>query len=271
VQRLPTGDEDVIQRDNLATPKVQARALRGLAQMTQSLGEHARARTLLDEALMLYRQVGDEDGVAKCLNNLGALVWRSEGDLERATALFEESVALLKRLAENRVGQGVAVPLSNLAQIAEVRGDFAEARRLAEESLVAARVEKNDVSVAEALEGLAWLALLESHHETAAQLAEEALRIVLSISALASTDSMMIAVLLHASRRNPEDAARLVGAILKQDQRPGLPPWEEDAVYSRRIAALKRDIGQDRYAALRAEGTALSWDDAVELVARALD
>jgi tetratricopeptide (TPR) repeat protein len=145
VQRLPTGDEDVIQRDNLATPKVQARALRGLAQMTQSLGEHARARTLLDEALMLYRQVGDEDGVAKCLNNLGALVWRSEGDLERATALFEESVALLKRLAENRVGQGVAVPLSNLAQIAEVRGDFAEARRLAEESLAAARVEKNDV------------------------------------------------------------------------------------------------------------------------------
>jgi hypothetical protein len=78
-------------------------------------------------------------------------------------------------------------------------------------------------------------------------------------------------VLLHASRRNPEDAVRLVGAIRGRDQSLGLPPWEEDPVYSRRIAALERDIGQDRYAALRAEGTALSWDDAMELVARALD
>ena len=81
----------------------------------------------------------------------------------------------------------------------------------------------------------------------------------------------MIAGLLHASRRNPEDAVRLVGAILGQDQRLGLPPLEEDPVYSRRIAALERGIGHDRYAALHAEGTALSWDDAVELVARALD
>jgi predicted ATPase len=263
--------EEAVQRGNRGPPKVQARALRGLSVMTDSLGDYARARTLLDEALMLYRQVGDDDGVAKCLNNLGRLVWRSEGDLERATALYKESIALSNRLAEHPAGSGVAVSLSNLAQIAEVRGDFVEGRRLAEESLVAARIEENDVSVAEALEGLAWLALFERHHETAAQLAEEALRIVLNIGALGSADSMMIAVLFHASRRNPEDATRLVGAILGQDQRLGLPPWEEDPVYSRRIAALERDIGQDRYATLRAEGAALSWDNALELVARALD
>ena len=263
--------EEAVRRGNRGSPRVRARALRGLAVMTDSLGGHARARTLLDEALMLYRQLGDDDGVAKCLNNLGGLVWRSEGDLDRATALYEESIALRKRLGEHPAWSGVAISLSNLAQIAEVRGDFAEGRRLAEESLAAARVEQNDVSTAEALEGLAWLALLECQHETAAQHAEEALRIVLNIGALGSADSMMIAVLLHASRRNPEDATRLVGAILGQDQRLGLPPWEEDPVYSRRIATLKRDIGQDRYATLRAEGAALSLDDAVELVARALD
>jgi tetratricopeptide (TPR) repeat protein len=263
--------EEAVRRDNGGSPRVRARALRGLAVMTQFLGDHEGARSLLDEALMLYRQVGDEDGVAKCLNNLGGLVWRSEGDLDRATALYEESVALSKRLAEQRAGPGVAVALCNLAQIAEVQGDFAEGRRLAEESLAAARVEQNDVSTAEALEGLAWLALFERHHETAAQLADDALRIVLNIGALGSADSMMIAVLLHASRRNPEDATRLVGAILGQDQRLGLPPLEEDMVYSRRFAALERDLGQDRYTALRAEGAALSLDDAVELVARALD
>jgi hypothetical protein len=137
--------------------------------------------------------------------------------------------------------------------------------------LGAARVEANDLSVADALEGLAWLDLFERNHETAAQLAEEALRIVLNIGGPGSADSMMIAVLLHASRRNPEDAVRLVGAILGKDRRLDLPPWEEDPVYSHRIAALERDIGQDRYAALRSEGAAHSWDDAVELVIRALD
>jgi predicted ATPase len=263
--------EEAVRPGNPGSPRIQARALRGLALMTESLGDHARARTLLDQALMLYRQIGDDDGVAKCLNNLAGLVWRSEGDLERATALYKEALALRKPLAEDPAESGVAILLGNLAQIAEVRGDFAEARRLAEESLVAARVEENDLSVADALEGLAWLDLFERNHETAAQLAEEALRIVLNIGGPGSADSMMIAVLLHASRRNPEDAVRLVGAILGKDRRLDLPPWEEDPVYSHRIAALERDIGQDRYAALRSEGAAHSWDDAVELVIRALD
>jgi predicted ATPase len=64
--------EEAVQRGNMGAPRVQARALRGLAQMTESLGDHARARTLLDQALMLYRQVGDDDGVAKSKQPRGA-------------------------------------------------------------------------------------------------------------------------------------------------------------------------------------------------------
>jgi predicted ATPase len=262
--------EEAVRRGDRGSPSVRARALRGLAAMTSALGDDARARTLLDEALELYRQLGDDDGVSKCLNNLGALLdWGVEPD--RAAALFEESLALRKGLAERHVGPpGLATPLGNLAQLAEFRGDFVEGRRLAEESLAAARVEENDVSVVEALEELAWLALFERRHDAAAKLADEALQIVLAMGALGDADSMMAAALLHASRRNPEDAARLVGAALGQYQRLGNPLGEE-TVYSRRFATLDRDIGQERYAALRAEGTALSLDDAMELVVRALD
>lgn len=262
--------EEAIRRGDRGSLPVQARALRGLASMTESLGDDARARTLLEKALKLYRQVGDVDGVAKCLNNLGGLVWTSEGDLERATALFEESVALRKRLAEHRAGPGVAVPLGNLAQLAEFRGDFAEGRRLAEESLAAARVEENDVSVAEALEELAWLAVFEGRYDAAMPLADEALRIMLRIGTPGDADCMLIAALVNASRENREDAARLVGATLGQYRSLG-SPLREGTVYSRRFAALERHIGQERYAALRAEGETLSRDDVLELVVRALD
>jgi predicted ATPase len=261
--------EEAIRRSDRGVSTRRARALRGLAVMTSSLGDDARARALLDEALELYRQVGDDDGVARCLNSLGGLVW--EEDLERAAALFEESVALQKGLAEHHAGSGMAVALGNLAHVAEIRGDFAEGRRLAEESLAAAHVEENDVSVAEALETLAWLALFERRHDAAAHLADEALRTVLGIGALGDADSMMIAVPLHASRGKTEDAARLVGAALAQYQRLGIGPLGEETVYSRRFAVLEGDIGQERYEALCAEGAALSLDDAVGLVVRALD
>jgi predicted ATPase len=261
--------EEAIRRSDRSAAAARARALRGLAAMTSSLGDDGHARTLLDEALELYRQVGDDDGVARCLNNLGLLVW--EEDLERAAALFEESVALWKGLAEQHAGWGMAVPLGNLAQVAEIRGDFAAGRRLAEESLAAARDEENDLSVAEALETLAWLALFERRHNAAAQLADEALRIVLGIGALGDADSMLIAVPLYASRGKTEDAARLVGAALAQYQRVGVGPLGDETVYSRRFAVLEGDMGQERYAALRAEGAALSLDDAVGLAVRALD
>jgi predicted ATPase len=264
--------EEAVRCDDRSSSPVRARALRGLAALTSALGDDARTRTLLDEALELYRQVGDDDGVAKCLNNLGGLAWTSEGDLERATMLFEESVVLAKRLAaERRAGPGVAVQLGNLAQLAEVRGDFVQGRRLAEESLAAARVEENDISGAEALETLAWLALFEHRYDAAAEYADEALRIVLGIGALGNADSMLIAVVLHASRRNPLDAARLVGATQGQDQRLDLPPLGEDKVYSPRFAALEQEIGRERYDTLCAEGAALSTDDVLELVVRALD
>jgi predicted ATPase/class 3 adenylate cyclase len=251
--------EEAIQRSGTDSSAAQARALQGLSAITSEFGDYGRARILLEKALELYRQLEDDEGVARCLNNLGALVWES-GELERAAALFEESVEL------GRVGQGVAVPLGNLAQLAEFRGDFAEGRRLAEESLAAARVEENDVSIAEALEELAWLAVLEGRYDAAAPLADKALRIVLGIGGLGDADCMVVAALLHFARRDREDAARLVGAALWQYQPRGL-----GVVYSRRFAALERDIGQERYAALCEEGVMLSLDDAMALVGRALD
>ena len=250
---------------------VRAQALRGLAMMNAAFRKYDRAQTLLGDALALYRQLGDEEGVAKCLNNLGVLVWESEDDLVRATTLFEESVALWKGLAERRAVSGVAVSLVNLAQIAEVRGNFAEGRRLAEESLAAARVNGEDVSVAEALEELAWLAVFEGRYEVASQHAAEALQTVLPFSVPGDADSTLLAALVHASHGEGEDAIRLVGAALRQYERLGVAGLRPRTLWSPRFAWFERNIGQERYAILCAEGAALVTDDVWEFVVRALD
>jgi predicted ATPase len=258
-------------RHGRGSSAVRAQALRGLAAMNGALRKYDRAQTVLGDALALYRQLGDEEGVAKCLNNLGAMAWESDDDLVRATTLFEESVALWKGLAERQGVSGVAVPLGNLAQIAEVRGDFAEGRRLAEESLAAARIDEEDVSVAEALEQLAWLAVFEGRYEVASRHAKEALQAVLPICVPGDADSTLLAALVHASHGDGEDAIRLVGAALWQYESLGVAELRPRTLWSPRFAWLEGDIGQGRYAVLCAEGAALSTDDVWELVVRALD
>ena len=59
--------------------------------MVDGLGDPARGRELEEEALGLYREIGDQKGIGACLNNLGRLALE-QGDLERATSLLEDSI-----------------------------------------------------------------------------------------------------------------------------------------------------------------------------------
>ncbi|MFH1635876.1 MAG: tetratricopeptide repeat protein, partial [Chloroflexota bacterium] len=70
-------------------------------------------------------------GKATTLNNL-AQIYFARGDLDRALALYEESLAILERIGDIH---GKATTLNNLAQIYFARGDLDRALALYEESL----------------------------------------------------------------------------------------------------------------------------------------
>ncbi|HYN88621.1 MAG TPA: tetratricopeptide repeat protein, partial [Ardenticatenaceae bacterium] len=76
----------------------------------------------------LMREMGDRQGAARALNNLGRLA-HLQGDYAAAQALYEESLALRREMGDKR---GVAESLSGLAAVAGVGHGKAElAARLA--------------------------------------------------------------------------------------------------------------------------------------------
>jgi hypothetical protein len=79
----------------------------------------------------LFREQGDKQSLAYCLNDLGMVVY-SQGDLRRAAQLTEEGVALVREMGA-RVD--VALGLCNLGWIALLREDLGRAADHYRESL----------------------------------------------------------------------------------------------------------------------------------------
>ncbi|HEY8285561.1 MAG TPA: DUF6788 family protein [Chloroflexota bacterium] len=117
-------------------------------------GDYDQAARLYEDSLATYRDLEDTRGMANALNNLG-IVAGDQGDYGRATALHEESLALKRTLGDSR---GIVTSLNNLGAIAIDQGDYARAKVLHEESLALARVLDNRRSTVVSLHNLARIA-----------------------------------------------------------------------------------------------------------------
>lgn len=135
-------------------------------QLATFRGEYARAKELLGESLALYRELGDDWDVAQLLNFLGYIPL-VQGDDERAARLFEEGLTVSRRVGDRLP---IRVSLYNLALARQALGDVAAATGLLEEGVSLSAEVGDDASVAYCLEGLAGLAALQSHQERAASL-----------------------------------------------------------------------------------------------------
>ena len=114
----------------------------------------------------MWRNLGDEWGMAQTLNFLGDLA-RGAGDSETATARYQESLSLLRR-------QGMAgtIPslLHNLAYLALHEDRPLQALRLFHESLLLFRDQGDQRGIAECLAGLACALVARRQPERAARL-----------------------------------------------------------------------------------------------------
>src|SRR5262249_52519409 len=88
------------------------------------------AVTFNEEALTLYREIGDRNRIAAALYNLGALAER-RGELGRATALLEESLALAREVDERPL---IARVIHYLGKVAGGQGDYGRAAALRAEA-----------------------------------------------------------------------------------------------------------------------------------------
>ena len=172
----------------LGDKRMIARLLGNIGVVVEDNGDYLAAHDLLEESLGIYRELGDNVGIAPALNNFGNLLMYL-GRYDEARAIFEETVAFFRELGESR---GIAIALHNLAMPITARGDFELARTLREESLVIFRQLGDERNTAYVLESLGDISAQEGKYAEAYSLFEESLTILQRLG-----DEWAVAILLN--------------------------------------------------------------------------
>ena len=246
---------------------LRARVLYGTGVLSLDRGQAERAIGLLSDGLVLYREMGDAQGIAAALNAL-AVAERQQGDYARATALHEESLAIAR--SEGNIA-GIARILSNLGVVAREIGDLDRATALGAESLALYRAVEDGGGVAAALTNLAELAQHRGQPRQAATLYRESLLLHQGFGHLQGVTECLdglawVARTVH----RPELAGRLSGAAEVHRRAIGyaLSPWDIAARHQAVWQAAEDEEAEngDAAAAFRrgvAGGAALSLDAAI--------
>jgi tetratricopeptide (TPR) repeat protein len=148
---------------------------------------------------------------------------RAQGNLERATTLLEESLALYRSVKNV---WGIVGTLAALGSVACEAGEYARASGLYEESLELGRRVGLKHTILPCLEGLARVAVAQVRMERAARLCGTA-------------------------------------AALREDVGWPLPPAKR-AERDRTVAAVRRSLGEEAFAAVWARGHALPLEEAIK-------
>jgi predicted ATPase/class 3 adenylate cyclase len=239
-----------------------ASALIKLGNAATESGDYATAPGYLEDALTIWRELGDKHGTARALINLGWVALRL-GDNPLANTRLEEALALSRELGDTR---GIGFALSGLGEAAARQGAYARATQLVEESLELRRQIGNKWGVGVSLGTLGWIALRKGDWNRAGARLGESLAVRREIGDQSGSAWCLERLAeLAMARGQAEKAVRVFGAATAQRESIGSVMDPVDQPESeRQLAALRAQLGEERFAAAWAEGRALTMDQAIE-------
>ncbi len=115
-----------------SSPMLRAKAIIRAGGLELIRGKLSGTTDLVEEALVLSREVHDKENTAWCLNLLGQAGTWGYKEIDEAEAKLTESLEIFKELGDE---WGIAWTLRYLGQVAEVRGDFEKSIALQREAL----------------------------------------------------------------------------------------------------------------------------------------
>jgi predicted ATPase/DNA-binding CsgD family transcriptional regulator len=225
--------------------------------------DYDRAIVFHGEALGLYRELGDDGGVAFALLCLGAQHCE-KGDYERAAPFLEEALAVSRRSGDKPSTAGT---LHNLAEVERQRGNYERAKTLGMQGIALAREMEDRWQLAIVV---GWVGLLMvwsgDEHDLAEGFLKESLALNRELGNWAYGAYCLEGFAgLAGARRQGERAARLWGAAeaLRSNLGAGVPP-ETRPYYECSMAAARARLGEAAWEAAFAEGMAMSSEEAAE-------
>jgi predicted ATPase len=238
-----------------------AEILGGLGWICHAMGDREAAAVAADERLALARELEDAKNESGALG-LQAVLAEERGDLARAEEVLEARVSISR--TEGDAGR----PERRGTEYAEFllrQGRFGEASDLLEEGLAGARARGDTFLVGRCTAELGWVALTEERRAEALALLAEGVRVLAGLGERYGTVFSIPLIAEILAESDPEKSVRLVGATIAQLEQSGLELW---TVGVRRreatVAKLRASLGEARFAALYAEGAAMSFDEVVE-------
>lgn len=285
-----------------APSAARADALRLIADIAYLQSDYAATRTFYEEALAIYRELGDEGNAAHSLLGIGE-VDTEVGDFDSALALFEQAYTIMRQrddvfgraravaqlgFAATRLGQyeqarkkleealvlyrqvdekiGTTLVYSGLGEIAVREGRFDEATALLSESLRLREEVGYKWGIAASLGSLAWVALLQGDFAQAMKTLAESLLIRKEIGDVGGMAWCLekFAEIAHL-RGDSGRATRIYGAAaaLRAPVNSVIDPTDQPA-YEQVIDRLRRTLSDDVYQSVWTEGTAMPLDRVIE-------
>jgi non-specific serine/threonine protein kinase len=274
-----------------------------------ALGEFWHLRGHLDEGQRWLQAVLTNGGEAsepvraRVLAQAGWIAWE-QGDYERAVSLTEKSLALSRKIGDERISAlallvqgmsrmrqgdeleraselieesvalhratgdaaGLSRALLGLGIVAVLRGDYEHAATLHEEGLALAREAADNFAINIALMQGALVHLSRGDHRMAVALTEEGLALAWHLRMLHATAAHLdISSGLAGARGQAARSARLWGAAEALRESIGAPISPVERFYFAPLtAAAKSELGEAAWEAELAEGRTMTPEQAVE-------
>ena len=251
----------------LAAPSAQARTSTRLNAIIQAGAlayedsDYAAARILLDEALSIANELGDNTHMAALLSS-SATVAILQADYPKARHAIEQALAIARQSgslfdqASNLIGLG---------DILRLLGEYALARVSLEEGIRICRKLNATNLLGYGLRQLCKVTLHFGDVETALALCRESLifnqssrsqqGIVACIASLAA---------IAEARGDGLRATQLLGAVAAQLNQIGTPLLPRDRMdYERIVAVLRSRLGEDEFSAVWVKGQAMTVEQAI--------
>jgi tetratricopeptide (TPR) repeat protein len=237
-----------------------AYALSCLGLVIRDQNDFALARSIINESIALWRDLGELWELGVSIRFLGMVAMR-QGDYEAALRHYADYLAITRNLA---VEQAIAWALLDMGEATLSLGDRARAKSYVEESLSIFREKNNKYGIALSVCSSGLLAGLEGDSKQATILFKHGLALAHTTGPIWYRANVLMGLAgVAAANGQAVRAARLLGAAEAQLE-AGASYWNsaESLYIERSTLSAVAQLGEEAFAQTHAEGRAMTFEQA---------